>query len=439
MTHQDSTEDRKDLEFLKQVFEQYLPSEIEEVSRHGNSTLGPRWLAAVAVVCWGWTRAEATLDRRIDQARSAVNNAFGGQTTATRQGIMNALGSMGDELVHRVLAGFTEQVKNLKGLWSSGGKVNIAVDGSKYLAPRTKQNQQAFCKLTSKSSNASKKASVQMLTTLFWHMGTGLPLLWKIAGSSGSERNDARSAVDQLPPNTRLIGDAAYVGYPLWSTLMDSGRTFLFRVGSNIRLLKNLGPMKFKDGYVYMWSDKAMKKKQKPLVLKLIKIHNGKKAIYLVTNELDMPESLAGELYRQRWGIEVFFRGIKQTYGKRKLICGSPRNVVTELNWTLLGIWLAQMVGKQQLKENQTDVRQLSPVKVLRTFYNAISRIALMGKTPPTLSEALSYAVILDEENRTSSKQNRMYPIKKKHKRCGPPDLIQATAKQKNHAQFFFP
>ncbi len=436
MTHQDGSDDRKNLLFLKQIFEEFIPAESENISRHGNSTLRPGWLAAVALVCWGWTRAEHTLSQRFEMACSTVNHVLGGETTATRQGIMNALGSLGNELVEVLLASFTEKLKRFKGYWSRGGMVDLAVDGTKFLAPRTEKNQAEFCVSASSASNDCKAASVQMLSTVFWHINSGLPFAWKIAGSSGSERVDAASLVDRLPPNARLIGDAEYVGYPLWSTIIQSGRSFLFRVGSNIRLLKNLGPMKYQDGYVYMWSDKATKKKQRPLVLKLFRIHNGRKTIYLVTNELDMPQQQAAELYRQRWGIEVFFRVVKQTCQKRKLICGSPRNVLTELNWMLLGIWLAHYVGKQTLREAKTNIQRLSPVKVLRSFYRVVDRIAMLGRSRLTLTEQLKRAVITNEDGRKSSKRNRKYPKKKKHKpTCGPPQIKAATSTQRKAAE----
>lgn len=54
--------------------------------------------------------------------------------------------------------------------------------------------------------------------------------------------------LDDLPRNARLIGDAEYVGYPLWSKIHNSGRSFFVRVGSNLTLLKQLGEHRVEDG-----------------------------------------------------------------------------------------------------------------------------------------------------------------------------------------------
>ena len=63
-----------------------------------------------------------------------------------------------------------------------------------------------------KKADQSKAKTVQLLATVFWHIGTGMPLRWRVNESAGSERNDVRQMLDQIPSNARLIGDAEYVG-----------------------------------------------------------------------------------------------------------------------------------------------------------------------------------------------------------------------------------
>lgn len=65
----------------------------------------------------------------------------------------------------------------------------------------------------------------------------------------------------------------------------------------------------------------AQRCSQPPLVLKLIMLHDGKHPVCLVTNDLALRESEASEMSRQRWGIEVCFRTVKQSAQRRKLTC----------------------------------------------------------------------------------------------------------------------
>ena len=442
MPHQDDSNLLTNLSEVKGALERLLPEEVENFTRHGNATLEVGWLTRVAIICCGWT-TQGTLGDRVQAACTMVGRLWNVETSVSRQGLFQSLKTCGEELIQMILSHLTPSLAKLSGHWTAGGKVNVAVDGSKMKAPRTEANQQAFApnrqtnrrqKAYQTQADASKAATVQLLLTAFWHVGTGLPLWWVIRGSDGSERKSVREWITQLPANTRLIGDAEYVGYPLWSSIIAARRSFLFRVGANVTLLKNLGRYKFRDGYVYFWPERVMKSDEQPLLLKLFQIHDGRKTICLVTNELEMSQTLAGDLYRRRWGVEVYFRTLKQTLGRRKLLCGSPVNVVTELNWTLLGTWFALYLGKQALHAEQVDLNRLSPIKTLRAFQWLVNVICLTVDTP-LLRQLLAAATLTDEPPRTNGKRSRNYPRQKKHKPCGVPALMSPTPLQRTHAK----
>lgn len=444
MPHQDERNLATNRRAIEELIQALVAKGAAEFVRHGNATLEPSWLAAVALICFGWT--QGPLGDRVQIACSAIAQILHWSSTVTRQGLMNALASCGDSLVELTIDHIPQLLAGFKGRWTQGGKVNIAVDGTKLSAPRTEGNQAAFSaarntrrkrRYTSRA-NAAKAATVQMLVTVFWHLGTALPLRWKIDGSNGSERKSVVELIDELPQNARLIGDAEYVGYPLWSTIINSKRSFLFRVGSNITLLKKLGgKFRSQNGYVYFWPKQAQKNGQPPLTLRLFVLHNGHHPIYLVTNELDMTKALASELYTGRWGIEVFFRSVKQSWQRSKLVCGSPENARVELNWTLLGIWSAMFLAKQTLAAEGVKPKRMSAVKVMRACALVIQGIVLRGRATPLLVGLLAAATIADESARTTSKKSRNYPRKKKHEPCGPPHLIYATRKQQKAAKQF--
>lgn len=128
----------------------------------------------------------------------------------------------------------------------------------------------------------------------------------------------------------------------------------------------------------------------------------------------------AAELYSQRCGVEVFFRSVKQNCERGKLHCGTPKNIITELNWTLLGISAALFTAKQALHEAGVPVKRLSPVKVLREFVAMTNWVAQQPHLAP-LKDRLLATLAADESDRTTSKRSRDYPRKKKHRRCGAP------------------
>lgn len=449
MSHQDDANLRRNIAEFKAILETAVPNAVAQFTRHGNARLDASWLASVAITCWGWM-ANGTLTERVPEACRIVGHVFGREETITRQGLMKALSTCGSELTKLMVDSLATHVQSLKGYWTEKGKVDVAVDGSKFAAPRTKENQDYFAatgsgdatsqkkkkkKKYKRAADQSKASTVQVLLTIFWHMKSGLPLQWMTSASNGSERRNAALMLDSLPRNTRLIGDAEYIGYPLWSKIHNSGRSFLVRVGSNLTFLKNLGNYRREHGFVYYWPETAMRANHPPLVLRLIQIRDGKKVISLVTNELDLDDDRARELYFRRWKIEVFFRTVKQTCERRKLQCLRPANVLTELNWTLLGIWYALFTSKTMLVENGLSPHEISPVKVLKAFKKVVEMIGRVATPVSMFRRELAKAVLKDESARKTSKASRGFPRKKKKRRCGVPTIKNPTPQQRKRAQ----
>ena len=447
MSHQDDLHIRKNIQEFKSVLEVAISDDVRNFGRHGNAELDTAWLVSVAMTCWGFMAG--TLSHRVSVACRVVGHVFGTSESISRQGLLKALGACGPRLLELMIDALPQRIKGLKGRWTQQGKVNVAVDGTKFAAPRTQANQDYFsaagrkkkkaaqeaeAKTYQQAADQSKAATVQILVTVYFHLASGLPIRWKASASNGSERKDAEAMLQTLPRNARLIGDAEYVGYSLWSAIHNSDRTFLVRVGSNMKFLTHIGKYQMVDGLVYYWPDYQMNANQPALVLRMIRLNDGDKAIYLVTNELDMTDEVASQLYSERWKIEIFFRTIKQTCERAKLQCRKPDNVLTELNWTLLGIWHALLTAKSVCKENGTNIQRTSPVKVMKAFATVVELIHKEVTGVTDFRTELANAIIPDESNRTSSKASRNYPRKKKYRRCGNPKINDPTPEQQELA-----
>lgn len=439
MSHQDNKDVAISLQTLKEVFDWLLP-DCAKVPRHGNAKISSFVLAATAIACWGCS-TQRTLTQRVREAASAVQALFHQPTAHTRQGVCDGLANCGEQLAAEVKKHICSRLRQLKGHWTTAGRPTYAVDGSKFAAPRTAPNQDAFAVLSAQgksrgkkkkskryrnAADAAKAMTVQVLATVFWHIGSGLPVTWRLSASSGSERQNAAEMLDELPPNARVVGDAEYVGYPFWSTVMNSGRSFVVRVGSNVTLLKKLGVERRKD-VVYHWPESVQRNGQPPLMLRLIQVKTARSPMWLLTNEFDLTEQQIREIYCSRWGIEVFFRTVKHNCRRAKLQCRTPRHVRTELTWTLLGIWASLFVAKMALMQERQPIERLSPIRVLDMFGRAIL-LAALDKSGHALQ--LHTCVKQDETNRTSSKKSRDYPRKKRHKSCGAPKIKIATQQQ---------
>ena len=106
------------------------------------------------------------------------------------------------------------------------------------------------------------------------------------------------------------------------------------------------------DGTAWVWPADQQKKRCRPLVLRLITLTDDRnRTMYLLTNVLEskrLGDASAARLYALRWGVEVTFRALKQTLGRRKLLSDSPRNARPELSWAMIGLWTLLLVKAQR-------------------------------------------------------------------------------------------
>ena len=91
---------------------------------------------------------------------------------------------------------------------------------------------------------------------MMWHMGLRLPWSWRLGPSNSSERAHVMEMLQhgKYPKKTLFCGDAGFVGFPLWSAILERGGHFLVRVGANVSLLTEYADYELgQDGYVLCW------------------------------------------------------------------------------------------------------------------------------------------------------------------------------------------
>jgi hypothetical protein len=283
----------------------------------------------------------------------------------------------------------------------------------------------------------TKKANTpQMWLTLLWHVGTGLPWAWRIGPTGSSEREHWREMLPEAPEAALMVADAGFIGYEYARAVLDSGRNLLLRVGSNVRLLRKLGWTKESEGTVYLWPDRAAEKQQPPLVLRLVVAMGGKHPVYLVTNVFRnrLSDAQVVDVYRRRWGIELYFRHLKQTFQRRKLRSTSADNALVELEWSLLGLWGMALYAQAELVAQGIDPQQQSVAGVLRVFRRMLRDYLHPVERHRSLRALLRRA--LRDRYVRKNKASRDYPRKKQpDPPAGPPEIKLANATQVRRAR----
>jgi hypothetical protein len=347
--------------------------------------------------------------------------------------------------------------------WRVGKWLVLACDGSRLSVPRTQPNEERFNKPKKprpKRSRNKKRGrhaqgvqpkrrtkrhydpqpvAPQLWLTLIWHVGLRLPWCWKLGPSYASERDHVQVLLKEqrFPQDTLFCADAGFVGYEFWQAILQEGHSFLIRVGGNVRLLKHLGVVRQRGDLVFYWPDEAMKKQRPPLVLRLLCFHDGRGEVYLVTNVLD-EEALtleqAGRIYRRRWGIELQFRALKQTYGRAKLRARTPEIAEVELHWSLLGLTLLQLLAIKEQTQLGEPAEKTSLAAVLRIIRAMMAAQSEKRAASDSLAKRLQ-AATTDSYQRNSKKQSRNYPRRKEEPWTGPPVVLRATAEQREQAR----
>jgi hypothetical protein len=425
----------------------------------------PRMLVVVALF-WAWSRADG-LKERFQEARKVAAKIFRWlpDPGKTYNGFIKQLRKWHVELQVLCIGELRVLMKqDLFGQWRMAGYVIIAGDGSRIELPRTESNEEAYSpkrkkesrkkgkgkrkssrgkrwrkrKRQSEESIRKKANSPQMWLTLFWHVGTGLPWAWRTGPSDSSEREHLQEMLGELPENTLITADAGFVGYEFWSAVIAAGHHFVIRAGANVRLLKKLGFTREYDNTVYLWPDWASKKGLPPLVLRVVWVHNGKQPMCLITNVMSkkrLSDREIAQIYKARWGVELFFRTFKQTFGRRKLRSHKGEHAQLEADWSLVGLWAVCLLAQREIANSGGSPCRLSA----RGAIKAIQKVMCHYRNrPDEPTESLMWMLrnaLQDDYQRTSSKTARAYPTKRKRERTGVPKVTRASKSQINVAK----
>jgi hypothetical protein len=446
-----------------------------KVRLHGNVSWTASNLVLLAL-CWAWSDARYVTDAFADAARWC-QALLGCSPLTTYQGFMGALARWTPQLLPILVAVLQQRMAGIGAkFYRIGGWVPIAFDGSRASAARTKSNEAEFCaknygqgktaKYRKKKSkglrrrrnaqNPAQPQEPQAWITMLWHMGLRLPWDWRLGPSNASERAHAMEMVEQgrFPRRALLCGDAGFVGYPLWSCLQRAGLRFLVRVGGNVKLLTEYALCQFekvgKERTVLCWPKDALRTERPPLRLRLVRVRVGKTLLWLLTNVLDgqelTPKTMV-RFYQMRWGVEVEFRGLKQTLDRAKLRCRNGQRLLAELHWSIMAMAAAELLAlKEQLerrsaeKNNKTAARydpsKRSLANTMRALRGCLKNLRETPEAGQDLPSQLGEAVT-DDYERLRSKTARYRPANPDKKPLGDPEIRRLDPEEKRRLKRF--
>lgn len=370
-----------------------------------------------------------SLDDRFLHARDCLLEMFPSRRRPgkTYPGFIKAQRWICPAMVDAMMAQLREQHQNVAGKhWERFGWAAFACDGSRVEVPRTAKNQEAF------GCAGKNKTGPQLSLTTLYHMGTGLPWDWRIGAGTEAERTHLRAMLATLPEEALIVADAGFTGYDLLNEIVAGGRSFLIRAGANVAVLTKLMAVDLEQEGETVWLWPQGKRELAPLKLRLIRIPKSSSSVedmYLLTNVFDhekMSSEIAYRLYRMRWGVELFYRGLKQTLDQHKLRSDAPEQARWELHWAMMAYLLLGLMTVEGIIGRDRDPLSMSVACALRIVRQAMNEPRRYWRYRGNLRVLLGTAR-KDEYSRKSSKKSRNWPHKKKESPPGAPKIREAT------------
>lgn len=146
-----------------------------------------------------------------------------------------------------------------------------------------------------------------------------------------------------LPAGSIVVMDRGYLDYELWGRWTREGVHFVTRLKANLRYQvleeHTIPPSKrariLRDETIQLNSARARQRCPYRLRRVVVWDEANQREVVLVTNHERFAADTIGQIYRDRWQIELFFKALKQRL-KVKTFLGTSRNALEIQLWTAL-------------------------------------------------------------------------------------------------------
>ncbi len=169
--------------------------------------------------------------------------------------------------------------------------------------------------------------------------------------------HDVKAAQDiEFPTASIVVADRGYVDFKWMSQLDNCGVFFVIRGKENIKFdltERELRPSDQKnasidiDWNVFLTLPATREKYDKQLRMVQVWDEETDQYLELLTNNFTWTASTIAELYKRRWSIESFFKGIKSNLKIKSFIGTSPNAVMIQIWTALISILLLKVLQKE--------------------------------------------------------------------------------------------
>jgi hypothetical protein len=184
------------------------------------------------------------------------------------------------------------------------------------------------------------------------NMQTFLPQFAIVKAANTHDTTEAKELCANLKDGEIALFDKAYVDFPHLNHLDNRGVSWVTRAKSNMSYrvmgqhLKPKGNIR-RDVLIELTTAKSFNaySKQLRLVEADVKVNGKMKTMIFITNNLNWASQTVCDLYKCRWGVEVFFKQIKQTLQLADFLGHSENAVRWQIWMAMLTYLLLRYIG----------------------------------------------------------------------------------------------
>jgi len=239
------------------------------------------------------------------------------------------------------------------------------------------------------------KAAVKLHTLL--DLKTAIPEYIFITDGSVHEVNLLDNI--SLPGGSYLILDRGYLDFKRLWRLSNEHSTFVIRAKENMQFkVIDRGSPDKKNGII---CDQAIalttpaSKQKYPGPLRRIRYYDAEtqKTLIFITNNFKLTALKVAALYKYRWGIETFFKWIKQ-HLKIQSFWGHSENAVRTQIWIAIAAYVIVVIAKKKLKIKHSLYEILQQIS-LSAFDRTPLKELFANKNNQNVKEQISNQLIL--------------------------------------------
>ena len=217
----------------------------------------------------------------------------------------------------------------------------------------------------------STKAAIKLHTVL--DVRGNIPTVIHITDGKTHEVNLLDELV--LEPGAFYLLDRGYLDLARLFVIHEAKAFFVTRAKRNTRFTRRYSHPVDRFGTAVLCDQTGVltnyySRKDYPSTLRRVVIRDetGKRLVFLTNNFALQPEVI-GDLYRQRWQVELFFKWIKQ-HLRIKVFFGTSENAVKTQIWIAISTYLLIAIAKKRLHLEQHSLYEILQILSLSMFEN---------------------------------------------------------------------